>query len=148
MIEYESCLLYTSSQAYELPAGEVIVIRSHGVGKKVLKNLSENGVIIENGTCPYVRNIQQKVEEYYDKGYNIIIVGDENHPEVIGINGWCNDSAIISKNGDNISSIKGKVCVVSQTTEKQSNWEKVLFKIISSCKIVTAFNTILSLIHI
>ena len=132
------------SQAYELPAGEVIVIRSHGVGKKVLKNLSENGVIIENGTCPYVRNIQQKVEEYYDKGYNIIIVGDENHPEVIGINGWCNDSAIISKNGDNISSIKGKVCVVSQTTEKQSNWEKVLFKIISSCKIVAAFNTICS----
>lgn len=132
------------SQAYELPAGEVIVIRSHGVGKKVLKNLSENGVIIENGTCPYVRNIQQKVEEYYDKGYNIIIVGDENHPEVIGINGWCNDSAIISKNGDNISSIRGKVCVVSQTTEKQSNWEKVLFKIISSCKIVAAFNTICS----
>lgn len=132
------------SQAYELPAGEVIVIRSHGVGKKVLKNLSENGVIIENGTCPYVRNIQQKVEEYYDKGYNIIIVGDENHPEVIGINGWCNDSAIISKDGNNISSIKGKVCVVSQTTEKQSNWEKVLFKIISSCKTVAAFNTICS----
>lgn len=132
------------SQAYELPAGEAIVIRSHGVGKKVLKNLSENGVIIENGTCPYVRNIQQKVEEYYDKGYNIIIVGDENHPEVIGINGWCNDSAIISKDGNNISSIKGKVCVVSQTTEKQSNWEKVLFKIISSCKIVAAFNTICS----
>ncbi|MEG3042254.1 MAG: bifunctional 4-hydroxy-3-methylbut-2-enyl diphosphate reductase/30S ribosomal protein S1, partial [Clostridium sp.] len=95
-----------------------------------------------NGTCPYVRNIQQKVEEYYDKGYSIIIVGDESHPEVIGINGWCSNSAIISKNGDNITSFYRKVCVVSQTTEKQSNWELVLSKIIPIAKEIVAFNTI------
>jgi len=89
-----------------------------------------------------VRNIQQKVEEYYNKGYNIIIVGDDKHPEVIGINGWCNDTAIISKDGENIDAIKSKVCVVSQTTEKQSNWEKVLNRIISLAKEIVAFNTI------
>lgn len=132
----------TLEEAYKLKAGEVIVIRSHGVGKKVLKLLSENGVIIENGTCPYVKNIQQKVEEYYNKGYNIIIVGDENHPEVIGINGWCEDSAIISKDGSNIPDLKGKVCVVSQTTEKQGNWELVLSKVITKCKVLVAINTI------
>lgn len=132
----------TLEEAYSLKAGEVVVIRSHGVGKKVLELLSENGVIIENGTCPYVKNIQQKVEEYYNKGYNIIIVGDENHPEVIGINGWCEDSAIVSKDGSNIPDIKGKVCVVSQTTEKQGNWEQVLSKVISKCKVVVAINTI------
>lgn len=132
----------TLEEAYNLKAGEVIVIRSHGVGKKVLKHLSENGVIIENGTCPYVKNIQQKVEEYYNKGYNIIIVGDENHPEVIGINGWCEDSAIVSKDGNNIPDLNGKVCVVSQTTEKQGNWEQVLTKVIPKCKVIVAINTI------
>lgn len=131
-------------EAYNLKAGEVIMIRSHGVGKNVIEHLSQNGVIIENGTCPYVKNIQQKVEEYWSKGYNIIIVGDETHPEVVGINGWCNDSAIISKDGENIPNIRGKVCVVSQTTEKQANWEKVLSKVISRCKTIVAFNTICS----
>ncbi len=129
-------------EAYELAPGDVIVIRSHGVGKDVLEHLRSINVIIENGTCPYVKNIQQKVEEYYNKGYNIIIVGDESHPEVIGINGWCNNSATISKDGSNINNIPRKVCVVSQTTEKQANWEKVLSKVISLSKEVVAFNTI------
>ncbi len=132
----------TIDEASNLKPGEVIVIRSHGVGKKVLEHLQDNCVIIENGTCPYVKNIQQKVEEYYNKGYNIIIVGDEHHPEVIGINGWCNDSAIVSKDGENIFETNKKVCVVSQTTEKQSNFEKVLNKVISLAKEIVAFNTI------
>ncbi len=132
----------TLEEAYNLKKNDVVVIRSHGVGKDVFDHLRKNNVIIENGTCPYVRNIQQKVEEYYNKGYNIIIVGDDKHPEVIGINGWCNDTAIISKDGENIDAIKSKVCVVSQTTEKQSNWEKVLNRIISLAKEIVAFNTI------
>ncbi|WP_346884095.1 bifunctional 4-hydroxy-3-methylbut-2-enyl diphosphate reductase/30S ribosomal protein S1 [Clostridium sp. UBA4395] len=132
----------TLEEAYNLKKNDVVVIRSHGVGKNVFDHLRKNNVIIENGTCPYVRNIQQKVEEYYNKGYNIIIVGDDKHPEVIGINGWCNDTAIISKDGENIDGIKSKVCVVSQTTEKQSNWEKVLNRIISLAKEIVAFNTI------
>ncbi len=132
----------TLEEAYNLKKNDVVVIRSHGVGKNVFDHLRKNNVIIENGTCPYVRNIQQKVEEYYNKGYNIIIVGDDKHPEVIGINGWCNDTAIISKDGENIDAIKSKVCVVSQTTEKQSNWEKVLNRIISLAKEIIAFNTI------
>ncbi len=132
----------TLEEAYNLKKNDVVVIRSHGVGKNVFDHLRKNNVIIENGTCPYVRNIQQKVEEYYNKGYNIIIVGDDKHPEVIGINGWCNDTAIISKDGENIDAIKSKVCVVSQTTEKQNNWEKVLNRIISLAKEIVAFNTI------
>jgi len=132
----------TLEEAYNLKKNDVVVIRSHGVGKNVFDHLRKNNVIIENGTCPYVRNIQQKVEEYYNKGYYIIIVGDDKHPEVIGINGWCNDTAIISKDGENIDAIKSKVCVVSQTTEKQSNWEKVLNRIISLAKEIVAFNTI------
>lgn len=141
-LEEKDIYSITLEEALNLKANDVVVIRSHGVGKKVIEGLNNIGVIIENGTCPYVKNIQQKVEEYYNKGYNIIIVGDESHPEVIGINGWCDDSAIISKDGSNINEIPRKVCVVSQTTEKQSNWEKVLSKVISLSKEVVAFNTI------
>lgn len=126
----------------ELHSGDIIIIRSHGVPEDTLNKLSEKGLKIIDATCPYVSNIQRKVKKYYSEGYKIVIVGDSAHPEVIGINGWCNNSALISKEGENLENLSGKVCVVSQTTEKEENWEKVLNVIIKCCKEFIAFNTI------
>lgn len=127
-----------------LKENDTIIIRSHGVSEEILNFLKKNNFNIVDATCPYVENIHKKVEKYYKLGYNIIIVGDKNHPEVIGINGWCNDSALIFKNGEDVVSIPRKVCVVAQTTERQSTWEEVLTSIISSSKEIIAFNTICS----
>jgi 4-hydroxy-3-methylbut-2-enyl diphosphate reductase len=131
-------------QINELKEADVIIIRSHGVSKSVYDELASKKVIIEDATCPYVSNIQKKVNNYFQSGYNIIIVGDKDHPEVVGINGWCDNKAIISKDGDNLDELPYKVCVVSQTTEKQENWEKVLNKITKKSKEILAFNTICS----
>ncbi|MGL4989973.1 MAG: 4-hydroxy-3-methylbut-2-enyl diphosphate reductase [Sarcina sp.] len=121
---------------------DVVVIRSHGVKEDVLSTLEKNGLKVANATCPYVTNIQRKAKEYYEKGYQIVIVGDENHPEVIGINGWCNDSAIITSDVDNNLVFPKKVCVVSQTTEKKATWNAIMAKIIDQSKEIVAFNTI------
>lgn len=126
----------------ELKEGDVIIIRSHGVSLETFEMLEKMGLIIINATCPHVTNIQLKVKEHYDKGYAIVIVGDKNHPEVIGINGWCNNSAIIAKNKEELKELPRKVCVVSQTTEKQENWENVVEHILKNCKEIIAFNTI------
>jgi 4-hydroxy-3-methylbut-2-enyl diphosphate reductase len=131
-------------QIDELKEADVIIIRSHGVSKSVYDELARKKVIIEDATCPYVSNIQKKVNNYFQSGYNIIIVGDKDHPEVVGINGWCDNKAIISKDGSNLDELPYKVCVVSQTTEKQENWEKVLNKITKKSKEILAFNTICS----
>ena len=127
-----------------LKENDTIIIRSHGVSQQTLNVLKKNKLNIIDATCPYVENIHKKVKKYYDLGYSIIIVGDKNHPEVIGINGWCNDSASIFKSGVPISNIPNKVCVVSQTTERQSTWEEVLSKVIKTSKEIVAFNTICS----
>ncbi len=110
----------------KLNKDDTIIIRSHGVPLQTINYLKDKGLNVINTTCPHVANIQIKAKKYYEEGYKIIIVGDENHPEVIGINGWCNNSAIISKDGSNINNLDKKVCVLCQTTEKQENWEKVL----------------------
>lgn len=125
-----------------LTSNDVVIIRSHGVTPQILDQLKEKGIRIIDTTCPYVSNIQKKVKDYYDTGYSIVIVGDKEHPEVIGINGWCNNSAIIAKSGVELKDLPRKVCVVSQTTEKQQNWESVLECIVSNCKEIVAFNTI------
>ncbi|MBU3159212.1 4-hydroxy-3-methylbut-2-enyl diphosphate reductase [Clostridium frigoris] len=127
-----------------LEDNDTIIIRSHGVSEETLNILKKTNLNIVDATCPYVANIHKKVKKYYDLGYHIIIVGDKNHPEVIGINGWCNNSAVILKNGIDIDTTVNKVCVVAQTTEMQSTWENVLTKIIKIGKEIVAFNTICS----
>ena len=101
-----------------LNSGDVIVIRSHGVSESVFNLLNEKGLEVVNGTCPFVTNIQKKVKKYSKEGYHIVILGDKDHPEVIGINGWCDNKAIITKDGEFEDKIPQKVCLVSQTTEK------------------------------
>ncbi|MDU2157062.1 bifunctional 4-hydroxy-3-methylbut-2-enyl diphosphate reductase/30S ribosomal protein S1 [Clostridium sp.] len=132
------------SEIDKLEKGDVIVIRSHGVTKKVVNTLEEKGLVVVNATCPYVTNIHKKVNKYSDLGYNIVILGDDKHPEVIGINGWCNDSAIITKDGTFEEELPKKICVVSQTTEKEETWKKTLNNLSSNSKELLAFNTICS----
>ncbi|NEZ46192.1 bifunctional 4-hydroxy-3-methylbut-2-enyl diphosphate reductase/30S ribosomal protein S1 [Clostridium niameyense] len=127
---------------HKLEKGETIIIRSHGVPLDVINYLKERELNIVDTTCPHVSTIQHKAEKYYNLGYQIVIVGDKNHPEVIGINGWCNNSAIISKDGSNIDSLERKVCVLCQTTEKEENWRRVLQVVIEKSKEIVAFNTI------
>lgn len=131
-----------SNELHNLQSEDVIVIRSHGIAPQLYSELESKNLNIFDLTCPYVTNIQKKVKSYSESGYSIIIVGDENHPEVIGINGFCNNKAIITKDGSNLVSIPRKVCVVSQTTEKQETWEKIMNIIVANSKEIVAFNTI------
>lgn len=120
----------------------VIIIRSHGVGKEVYEILGKKGINIIDATCPFVTKIHMKVNKYSSLGYSIIIVGDKDHPEVIGINGWCENKAIITKDGDDLEDIPNKICLVAQTTEKKINWDKVLTNVSSCDREIISFNTI------
>lgn len=121
---------------------DVIIIRSHGVPLSTYNLLKDNGLTVIDATCPFVTNIQKKVNKYHALGYGIVIIGDPNHPEIIGINGWCNNSAIIYKDGKLSGELPKRVCLVSQTTEKQENWKKAVSLVSENCKEVVVFNTI------
>lgn len=123
--------------------GDVILIRSHGVSKNIIDQLTSRGLTVINATCPFVTNIQQKVNKFSNEGYKIVILGDKTHPEVVGINGWCKDDAIITKDGSFNEELPDKVCVVSQTTEKEENWDKTINNLSNtSVEVLKSFNTI------
>lgn len=129
----------------DVPKGVKLVIRTHGVGKYVIDEIKQRGIEYIDLTCPFVAKIHNIVREYYDKNYQIIIVGDENHPEVKGINGWCNNSAYItySYNDKNIVQFAQKnVCVVAQTTINREIFEKIVQFIKKTCKSTLVFDTI------
>lgn len=128
----------------KLGPGDAVVIRSHGVGPELIREIEKTGATMIDATCPYVASIQKKVQKYHAKGYQIIIVGDKDHPEVIGINGWCGNTAIITKDGSDLPELPPKVCIVSQTTEKLDNYGKVVEIVSKKCSEVLTFNTICS----
>ncbi|TJX16252.1 bifunctional 4-hydroxy-3-methylbut-2-enyl diphosphate reductase/30S ribosomal protein S1 [Tissierella creatinini] len=104
-----------------------IIIRSHGIPKMVAKDIEDRNLELVDCTCPYVLSVHKKVEDYSNKGYDIIIVGDANHPEVIGINGWCDNKAYIinsEEEANNLPNLK-KICVVSQTTNRLDKYESL-----------------------
>lgn len=127
-----------------LNKGDVLIIRSHGAAPWVFDYCKKNKIAVVDATCPFVKNIQIKARDYYEKGYHIVLVGNKNHPEIIGINGWCNNSAtIFDGNGKLVLDTPQKVLVLFQTTfdiEKVDETLKNITK--TNAKILEFFNTI------
>ena len=129
----------------DIPDGYTIVIRAHGVGKETYDKIKNRPHI--DLTCPFVEKIHKIVSEYHNKGYGIVIVGDKNHPEVKGINGWCGNNALviydINKQIDENFS-KKPVCVVAQTTIKREIFSQIVQNVKKTCKSTLIFDTICS----
>ena len=98
----------------EIEENSGVAIRAHGVSKEVIEKLKEKNITIFDATCPYVKKIHKLVSDKYEEGYKIIIFGNKNHPEVIGINGHCGNSATIIANKEEVNDLKlnaDKICV-------------------------------------
>ncbi|MDY3972285.1 MAG: bifunctional 4-hydroxy-3-methylbut-2-enyl diphosphate reductase/30S ribosomal protein S1 [Clostridia bacterium] len=129
----------------EIPKDYTVVIRAHGVGKNIYDELEGRKVI--DLTCPFVSKIHRIVSEHHDKGYQIVIVGDKNHPEVIGINGWCGGEAVIIndvnyKIDENLA--EKDLCIVAQTTINREFFGEIVQNIKKTCKSTLVFDTICS----
>lgn len=123
-----------------------LIIRSHGIAEEKYKLFGEKGLRYIDCTCPYVSAIHKKVRDYYQKGYKIFIVGDKDHPEVIGTNGWCDYTAHILDDEKIVDKlpIYDKICVVAQTTITKKIWDSVVDGIQKKYKDAIIFNTICS----
>ena len=130
----------------KIPNDSKIIIRSHGVAEKIYTESKSKSMDIVDTTCPFVKKIHDIVKDFSDKGYKIIIVGNATHPEVIGINGWCNNEAIIINREEEIDNLSfnsdDKYCVVSQTTANLELFDKIITKLESKIKNLTIKNTI------
>lgn len=110
--------------------GGTVVIRSHGVGRRVYNTIKKYGLGYVDVTCPFVLKIHKIVERESSRGAHIVIIGDPGHPEVQGICGWCQGPYTVIKNAEdaekfNISPEK-EVCVVSQTTFNYNKFQELV----------------------
>lgn len=98
-----------------------IVIRSHGVPRKIYDQIERQGLTLADATCPFVKRIHEIVRKKSAEGYQIVIIGNAHHPEVEGIMGWSSSPAIVISTQEEARAIAKKdfgkpICIVSQTT--------------------------------
>ncbi|MFI3175009.1 MAG: 4-hydroxy-3-methylbut-2-enyl diphosphate reductase [Bacillota bacterium] len=125
-----------------------ILIRSHGVGEVVYREIMEKGLELIDGTCPFVKKIHEIVSDEKNKNKEIIILGNKTHPEVEGILGWCKGRSHVIKNVEELQVFQwGKnieYVVVVQTTFNQNLFFDMKNEIIQKCNLVNIHETICS----
>ncbi|MCR5663899.1 MAG: bifunctional 4-hydroxy-3-methylbut-2-enyl diphosphate reductase/30S ribosomal protein S1 [Oscillospiraceae bacterium] len=128
--------LRTISDPAEAAAGETLLIRAHGVSRSVLQSLAEKGIEVVDATCPRVKAIHTIVSRASEQGRFVLIVGAKEHPEVIGICGWCEKHQVVENAQDLENFLDGNrdICnipltIVVQTTQTHGNFTEC-------CKIV------------
>ena len=122
-------VLESRKELEQLQSGTVI-IRSHGVGKKIYQMIEEKGLELVDATCPYVRKIHRIVREKSEQGSQIIIIGNDTHPEVEGIKGWCLTPPIVISTTEEAGNLpipqSEPICVVSQTTFNYNKFKDIV----------------------
>lgn len=133
----------------EVKKGDVVIIRSHGVGPDTYAKLDERGAEIVDATCPFVKKIHNIVAQCSDKGWTVVVAGDKSHPEVQGIVGYSGGKCIVSADADELEKqiskndeiFKKTVAILCQTTYNIRMWEKIS-SLARSLPNVRVYNTV------
>jgi (E)-4-hydroxy-3-methyl-but-2-enyl pyrophosphate reductase len=124
--------------------GGTIVIRAHGISLEERQRIKEKGLTIIDATCPKVAKVQAIIRKHAAQGYDVVIVGDRDHPEVTGLLGYSSGrGTVITHPGDveGLPPMK-KVCVVAQTTQNSDEYGVMVEKIKKRFADTVAFDTI------
>ena len=126
----------------------IVIIRSHGVEKRIYDKLNARGIGIVDATCPFVKKIHNIVSEQSAQGKYIVIIGNPEHPEVQGIRGWAGERVCVIQNSDDAEKFSPdeneKICVVSQTTFNYNKFKDLVEIISEKSYYVSVLNTICS----
>ena len=104
-----------------------VLIRAHGVPPQTKKNLKKAGYKIIDATCPRVIKVQTIIRKHAQKGFASIIIGDKDHPEVIGLLGYAEGKGFVVDNLDDLDSLPSfeKAIIVAQTTQNTLFFEEI-----------------------
>ena len=121
-----------------------VIIRSHGVGPKVYKEIEAKGLKTVDATCPHVKRAQSAARELVNEGYNVVIIGEKNHPEVKSIFEWAEKNTTIVETeaeAEKFAPCK-KLGIVSQTTVSGTHFKNVVLKLLEKSSDIRILRTI------
>jgi (E)-4-hydroxy-3-methyl-but-2-enyl pyrophosphate reductase len=129
----------------EIEAGTVVV-RTHGVPPQILEQAKAKGLKIVDATCPHVTAAQNRARELVEDGYSLIILGERNHPEVVGILAHAHGDGMVIEEPAELDALDRlkKVGLVVQTTQQVEKLAEVAAKLTAKCQELKIYNTICS----
>ena len=131
----------------DLDGDTVLIIRSHGIPPQKERELLSKGVKIVDATCPYVKAVHEAIQKLAGEGYFVVLVGEKNHPEVIGTWGYLKDvggEGIIAETLEDLKPALGKpkVGVIAQTTQNENFFKEVVGELAIWVNELKVINTI------
>jgi len=125
-------------------AGGTVIIRSHGVPEKTYHEIESQHLRLVDTTCPFVKKIQTIVRDHHQKGHSVVIIGNDTHPEVIGINGWCENQGIVVHQIADLEKVpdEATLCVVAQTTMPVALFNSIQKELSQRNQTIHWYNTI------
>ncbi|MFI3208317.1 MAG: 4-hydroxy-3-methylbut-2-enyl diphosphate reductase [Eubacteriales bacterium] len=140
-------VIHTEEELSALNEG-IIIIRSHGVSKKIYDIIEEKKLEYVDATCPFVKKIHRIVSRESDAGNHVVIVGSPTHPEVIGIIGWSQTPVTVVQSVQEAEEFRPtygqKISIVSQTTFNYKKFKDIVEIISEKSYDVSVLNTICS----
>jgi 4-hydroxy-3-methylbut-2-enyl diphosphate reductase len=124
------------------PAIKTLIIRTHGIPPEIYSEISRMGYAMIDATCPFVKKAQQYAEKLKKDGYQVVIVGDKEHPEVKGLIGFAGEGVVVVNDEESLPPLKKKVGLIVQTTQRFETFRNIAIKLISSVREVKINNTI------
>ncbi|MCL4537650.1 MAG: 4-hydroxy-3-methylbut-2-enyl diphosphate reductase [Nitrospirae bacterium] len=124
------------------PKIKTIIIRTHGVPQEISEKLDDKGYKVVDATCPFVKKAQQYAKLLKDDGYQVIIIGDRDHPEVKGLMSYAGEDVVVVNKDDSLPGLKSRVGIVIQTTQPLSVLKRFISDAVEQVKELKVFNTI------
>ena len=129
-LERRGVRVIESEEELEALTEGIVVIRSHGVPRRICEKIEELGLECVDATCPFVKRIHKIVEKESASGFQIVIIGNAGHPEVEGIRGWSHTpAAVIESETEALQFVPEegkKLCIVSQTTFNYNKFQELV----------------------
>ena len=140
---------YQSTQSLELKQSNekesVVVVRAHGISPQRRDYLKSLGLPFRDGTCPDVGIIAGKVKSHAERGYDVVIFGDPQHPEVIGLLGYAGGKGHVVNTMNDLEDLpkfEGPVAMVSQSTMFTHEFKKLTARLGEKYPELVVFDTI------
>ena len=151
-MESKGVVVLRSEEELDALREGTVIIRSHGVEKRIYDKLEEKNIRIVDATCPFVKKIHNIVQKASAEGAHIVIIGNPDHPEVEGIRGWADDRVTVIQDTEAAMEIdlgkNEKTCVVSQTTFNYNKFKDLVEIIKKKSYDVSVLNTICNAVPI
>lgn len=125
-----------------------VIIRSHGAPPETFQKAKERGLNVIDATCPFVLRSQEHAQSLQEEGYFVVVLGEKNHPEVIGILGQVGDKGIAIETVADLKNITlpNKVGVVLQSTQKIEKFNDIIVELFKRCYEVKIKKTICNVV--